>query len=112
MTRVPWRTIFTHAPTIVDAARSFYGLTRKTAEDAGASERSGGGVDTLRVRVARLEQREVEQAALIADLAKHVQELTSALEVLRRRLQLVVVAGSAAVVVSLLAGALALWHGR
>jgi len=112
MTKVPWKTILMHAPTIVDAARSFYGATRKTAENAGRGNRAPGGMEGLRERVELLEEREAQQAALFADLARQVQEMATALEVLRARAHLAAVGSSVAVVLSVLTVAFVLWRGR
>jgi hypothetical protein len=112
MTRVPWKTILMHAPTIVEAARSLYGPPRKTADDAGPEDRAPGGIERLRQRVEILEQRDAQQAALFADLARQVQEMATALEVLRVRIQLTMVGTAVAVVLSVLSAAFVLWRGR
>jgi hypothetical protein len=103
LTRVPWRTIITHAPTIVDAARRLYANTRQADGTAAVAIRRLGPDDVYRA-VARLEEREIEQAALIADLAREVQQIATGVEVLRSRLMLATV-GS---VVSLLLATAAL----
>jgi hypothetical protein len=59
---VPWRTIITHAPTIVETARRLYANSRAADGTAAAPMRRLGG-DDLHRAVARLEEREVEQAA-------------------------------------------------
>ena len=86
--KVPWRTLLRHTPTIVEAARSYYTATRRTAaEHESERDRSTpAGVDGLRRAVDRLEEREVQQAAIVADLAKQVAEMATAVEVLRARL--------------------------
>ena len=85
LTRVPWKTILTHAPSLVDAARSFYGTTRKHGPDGGGPDAPSVGMDPLRARVEALEQRDAQEAALVADLARQVQEMTAVLEVWRAR---------------------------
>lgn len=112
LTRVPWKTILTHAPTLVEAARSFYGTTRKPAPDPGGAEPPSVGMEPLRARVEALEQRDAQEAALAADLARQVQEMATALEVWRARVHLAVVGSAVAVVFSVLAAAFALWRGR
>jgi hypothetical protein len=83
--KVPWRTILRHAPTIVEAARGYYATTRQTATERHPT-RTMDGPDGLRRAVERLEEREVEQAALVADLAKQVAQMATAIEALRARL--------------------------
>jgi len=106
---MPWRTILTHAPTIVDAARSFYGVSRKT-DEPGAGDGAAGRLDGVRARVSSLEQREAQQAALYADLARQMQDTAAALEALRGRVQLALAGTTLALIVSVLAAALALWR--
>ena len=86
--KVPWRTLLRHTPTIVEAARSYYTSTRRTTtEREPERERpTAGGIDGLRRAVERLEEREVQQAAIVADLAKELAEMATAIEVLRARL--------------------------
>lgn len=107
---MPWKTILVHAPTIVDAARSFYATTKKPAADGAPSPRAGDGVERLRRAVEELEARETQQAALFADLAKQVQEMATALEVLRARVLFALVGAALAVVVALVSAAVLLWR--
>jgi len=111
MTRVPWRTILTHAPTIVDAARSFYGVSRRTAE-RGGDRADASETQSLRARVADLEQDNAEQVTHVADLTRQVQELGVAVEGLRTCVRQWVVATSVALVVSILSAACAFWYAR
>jgi len=112
MTKVPWRTILTHAPTIVDAARSFYGVSRRTAERAGDRADASESLESVRARVADLEQDSAEQLAHAADLTRQVKELGIALEELRTRVRQGVVATCVALVVSILSAAFAVWYAR
>ena len=83
---VPWRTLLRHTPTIVEAARTYYAAARRQAEPSRTPDRpTAGGVDGLRRALDRLEEREVEQAAIVADLAKQMAEMVTAIEVLRAR---------------------------
>ena len=105
---VPWRTLLRHTPTIVEAARTYYTAARRQAEPARLPDRpTAGGIDGVRRAVERLEQREVEQAALVADLAKQMAEMATAIEVLRAR-QLFALWGAALATVLGLAAVLAL----
>ncbi len=106
---MPWRTLLTHAPTIVDAARSFYGVGRK-GDESGIADGGARRLDGVRARVASLEQRETQQTALYADLARQMQDTAGALETLRGRVRLALVGTSIALIVSVLAAVLALWR--
>ena len=92
--RVPWKTILVHGPTIVDAARKFYGTTRTPA---------GGPEPDVRRAVEELEAREAQQAALFADLARQVEEIATAVAVLRVRVTLALAGTSLATVVAIAA---------
>lgn len=110
LTNVPWKSILLHAPTIVEAARTFYATTRKPAGEAAPSPRAGDGLEGLRRAVEELEARETQQAALFADLAKQVQEMATALEVLRARVLFALVGASLALVVALVTAAVLVWR--
>lgn len=85
--RIPWRLLVDHAPTIVDAARRLY-LGSRSAHDASPSRPAPAESDeSLHRAVEQLEAREAQRAELLAELAKHVQELTMAVETLRARLR-------------------------
>jgi hypothetical protein len=85
--KVPWRTLLRHTPTIVEAARTYYTASaRKTAPDP--ERPTAGGIDGLRRTVERLEERELQQAAIVADLARELAALAAAVEVLSVRLTL------------------------
>jgi hypothetical protein len=108
LTKVPWKTILVHGPAIVDAARSYYATTRRAAERDEAGDRGAGGPDALRHAVQRLEEREVQQAALFADLARQVQDMATAIEALRRRFVLALWGAGLAIVMGVVAIILAL----
>ncbi len=99
LTRVPWRALLAHAPTLVDAARRF----RRPAPEPERGEAPTSDVDSLRRALDRLQERVMQQAALVEDLAKEVRELTIALEVLRARLRLAFIAAGIAAALALLA---------
>jgi hypothetical protein len=107
LTRIPWQLLVDHAPTIVDAARRMY-VGSSTAAHRSGRERTVG-LDALRRAVDELEAREVRHAAVLEDLAKQVQDLTMAIEVLRARLRW---AWIGAVVAMAVAVATALFLGR
>src|SRR5712691_9903110 len=110
--RVPWRTLLRHTPTIVEAARTYYTAARRQAEPPHAPERpTAGGIDGLRRTVERLEEREIQQAALVADLAKELAEMATALEVLRARLTIALWGAGLAGVLALVAVIVVLWSG-
>ena len=102
LTRVPWRTIIMHAPTIVDTARRLYANSRQTDGTGTPDHRPLRGDEVHRV-VARLDERAIEQAALTADLARQVQQMTTALEVLRSRLVLAALGSGLGLAIALIA---------
>jgi hypothetical protein len=107
LTNIPWRIIVDHAPTIVDAARKLYASSRRPRPRAEPSERASGGLESLQRAIEQLEAREVQHAALLADLAKQVQDMATALEVLRARVRWALIGASLAVGVAVLTAFLA-----
>ena len=103
LTKIPWRTLLVHGPTIVEAARNLYAGAKKPATETMPRIRSLDDADVLRRAVEQLEARELQQAALIADLAKQVDTLATALEVLRARLTLTLIAAAVAIALATLA---------
>jgi hypothetical protein len=102
LSMVPWRTIMLHTPTIVKAARRYYGATRTASAHA---ERPAEGIEPVRRALEK-------QAALIDDLARQVQEMAAALMVLQARVRLALIGASLAVAVALVTAVLILWrHG-
>ena len=84
--RIPWRLLVDHAPTIVDAARRLY-VGSRAPHDASRPRPpdAAAGAESLQRAVEQLEAREAQHAELLAELAKHVRELTTAVETLRAR---------------------------
>jgi hypothetical protein len=109
LTRMPWRLLVEHAPAIVDTARRFYAgsLYRRTRYAPG--ERPTDSLESLRRAIEQLEARELQQTALIEQIAKQVQDVTTALEVLRARVRWSLAGAAVAVAVAL---ATALFLGR
>ena len=101
LTKVPWKTILVHGPAIVDAARTLYARSRRPVEAPEAERPSLDTEPGLRRAVRQLEEREMQQAKLIADLAKQVQDLTGALEVLAARIRLIAFGAALAVAVAI-----------
>jgi hypothetical protein len=99
---MPWRLLVDHAPTIVDAARQLYAGSRGTYRRPPASERTTASLESLQRAVEQLEAREVQQAAVLDELAGQVQNLTTALEVLRARVRWALAGAAAAVAVAVL----------
>jgi hypothetical protein len=106
---MPWRLLVEHAPTIVDAARRLYASSRKPRGRYGSSERATQSLESLQRAVEQLEARELQHVAVLEELAKQVQDMTTALEVLRARVRWAWVGASVAVAVALLT---ALFLGR
>ncbi|MBM4442153.1 MAG: hypothetical protein FJ027_17185 [Candidatus Rokubacteria bacterium] len=101
LTRVPWRTILVHGPAIVDAARTLYARSRRPVEHPDPARFPLDDESALRRAVRQLEEREMQQAKLIADLAKQVQDLAGALEILAARIRLIAFGAALAVAVAI-----------
>jgi hypothetical protein len=106
---LPWKTILFHGPTILEAARTLYAAARKsTGADGESGERAADGVDEVRRALDRIEERELQQAALLADLAKQVQDVTVTVDLMRARLRVALVGASLAVALAIVSIVLSL----
>ena len=108
LTRMPWRLLVEHAPTIVDAARRLYVGSRGATARSRSNERTPS-LEAIQRAVEQLEAREVQHAAVLEELAKQVQDVTTALEVLRARVRWAWIGAGVAVALAL---ATALFLGR
>jgi hypothetical protein len=101
--RLPWKTLLLQVPTLVEAARQLYGMTRQARGDVEVEDRSA---DDLAV----LERRQEEQAKLVADLATQMEQLAAALVMLRAQLRLALIGAVSGLAVAIVALALVLWR--
>ena len=109
LTRMPWRLLVDHAPTIVDAARHLYAGSRGAYGRSRPSDRATTSLESLQRTVEQLEARELQHAAVLDELAKQVQAMTTALEVLRARVRWAWIGAAVATIIAL---ATALFVGR
>jgi hypothetical protein len=107
--RIPWRLLVDHAPTIVDAARRLYVGSRPPRDASPPRPGTTPSSETLQRAVEQLQARDVQHAELLAELARQVQDITTALTVLRARVRWAWVGVAVAVAVALAA---ALFVGR
>ena len=108
--KMPWKTLLVHAPTLVDAARHLYATTRPPARDGAAGTRTGDGLEPLRRAVEELEEQATRQAALVADLAKQVETLTTAVDVLRARVVVALTVASVTLGAALVTAVVLAWR--
>lgn len=103
LSMVPWRTIVRHTPTIVKAARRYYGATRTASPHTEQPARPAEGIEAVRRALEK-------QAALVDDLARQVQEMTATFKVMQARVRLALIGASLAAAVGLVTAALVLWR--
>jgi predicted RNase H-like nuclease (RuvC/YqgF family) len=108
--RLPWKTILLQGPTIVEAARKLYAMTRQPTGEAELIEPASDDAGGLRLAVMTLERRQEEHARLLADLARQVEELTATLEMLRGRIRVALIAAVSGVAVAIVS--IMLWLSR
>ena len=109
LTRIPWRLLVDHAPTIVGAASRVYAGARPPRERPETGDTAPSDRESIQRIVERLEARDVQQATVLADLAKQVHDMTTALEVLRARARWAWITAALALAMAL---ATALFLGR
>src|SRR5688500_8740755 len=111
LTKLPWKTIIVHAPTIVDAARKLYVKTQTPTAASQAASRSSDGIAPFRRAIEELEAREAQHAALFAELARQVQDMTTAVERLRAGLLVALWGAGFAIVLTIATIVVLLWRG-
>ena len=91
---VPWSTIIANAPLIVDGARKLVSLVRNTSAAERREQQAGaiGGdpdaqIAALHARIAQLENEQRQSAELLSALADSNEQMTQALDYLRRRVR-------------------------
>ena len=86
-TKIPWRLLVDHAPIIVEAARRLYASSRPVSSEGRPGKRPTVTLESLQRDLEQLEARDAQHAEVVAELARQVQEMTTALEALRTRLR-------------------------
>jgi len=100
--RIPWRHVIGYAPEIVVVAQKIFENVRKTLGMRGKPGVGPGARDlslaALELRIERLETNELQQAELVRDMARQMEELSVALGIVSRRLALASVLAVASLV--------------
>jgi len=109
---VRWDEVMQHAPQIVDVARSLYEKNRQRQQQRPES-RPGPGPDPtagltarladLEGQVRRLQENEIQQSALITDMAKQLDGMAGGVDALARRVHLLLWVSGAALVAGIAA---------
>jgi hypothetical protein len=83
---VPWSTILSNAPLIVDGAKKLVSLVKQRGSEPGSGlSTAADSPQQLADRVTQLEQHQQEGAELLRSLAETNAQLAHEIEVLRRR---------------------------
>jgi len=96
---VPWQTLLANAPVLADAARRLY----KARAGRGPKTEGGDTLESLRAELAALQQQNAEQARLLEELARQMEDTASSIATLRARQWLALALAALAVAVALLA---------
>jgi hypothetical protein len=108
--KLPWRAMLVQVPTLLEAARRLYGITRPATgarmREAAFTDDADALQDTLRV----LERRQEEQARLLANLTTEAEETAQALLRLRTQLRTALLAAVVALGLAVVAIALVVWQ--
>ena len=107
---VKWEDVVRHGPKIVEAARVLYETNRQRQPRPGPDSTSGlkTSLADLEAQVHRLQDNESQQAALVNDIAKQLNDLTGSVDALASRVRMLFWLGGGALVVGLAALVLAL----
>jgi uncharacterized coiled-coil protein SlyX len=102
---VPWGTILSQAPTVVDAANRLLSQSKRKPPQPGSPD----GFETLKERIAALEEHDQADAAVVKQLADQLAELSRLSQVMAVRLRMVLLLGTMAILASMVAIALAIF---
>ena len=109
---VKWEEVVRHGPKIVEAARVLYETSKQRQQRPGGPapgpEVSSGRLADLEADVRRLQENEIEQAGLVADIASQLESLTRSVDALGSRVQTLLWLSGGALVAALAALALSL----
>jgi hypothetical protein len=112
LSQVPWGKIISYGPPIIETAGALLDSVRnRFGKKAGSSVGGSEAAPTLNEildRVSALEANEVRQAELVSKIAEQLGSLSSALEVLSKRVALAFFLSLGALVASLIAVIVAL----
>jgi hypothetical protein len=112
---VRWDNVMRHAPQIVDAARGLYEKNRQRQQQRPESPPGPGnpGPDPtagltarladLEGQVRRLQENEIQQSALVADMAKQLDGLAGGVDALARRVHILLWVSGAALAAGIVA---------
>jgi hypothetical protein len=107
---VRWDEVMQHAPQIVDVARGLYEKNRQRQQQRSESRSGPDPTAGLTARLAdlegqvrRLQENEIQQSALITDMAKQLDGMAGGVDALARRVQLLLWVSSAALVAGIAA---------
>ena len=97
LSKIPWKGIGKASPMIVDMALKIW---KKVSTTIGLSlpAKENLSLENLNKRIGQLESNEIQQAELVKNMAIQVNELSTALGIISRRLLLVTILAVAAIV--------------
>ncbi|HEX6063048.1 MAG TPA: hypothetical protein VFZ04_02455 [Longimicrobiales bacterium] len=96
---LPWKTILSQAPTVVDAANRLLSQTRRRQSEPG----SRNDLAALIERIEALEEHDRADAAVMKQLAEEVAQLARASQVVAMRARLVLFLAVVSIVISMVA---------
>lgn len=101
---LPWGTILSQAPTVVDAANRLLSQTKRKRPQPDSLD----DLEILKQRVAALEEHDEADAVVVKQLAEQVVELSRASQVMAVRMRMVVLLAVVAIIIGIAAIALRL----
>lgn len=101
---LPWGTILSQAPTVVDAANRLLSETRRKRVQPGSMSE----LETLKERIAALEEHDRADAAVVKQLADQVADISRASQVVAVRIRMVLLISAVALVAGILSVVLVL----
>lgn len=101
---LPWGTILSQAPTVVDAANRLLSASKRKRAPPGTTDE----LEVLKDRVAALEEHDQADAAVVKQLADQVAQLSRASQVVAVRVRMVLLISVVAIAIGIVSIALTL----
>ncbi len=99
-----WKPLLPYIPSIIDSAAKLYETIRKSVSKTGAQNRGADAATSeadLAKRVASLEENEIEQAKLVQNMAEQLSNMTTAINLLSKRILIALTLSIAAIAIAL-----------
>lgn len=101
ISKIPWGKIKKYGPIIIKTASILYEKLKERFGKKDPNKSEPSSTQSLEDRISRLESNELQQAELVSNIAKQLEELTTGLEITSKRATLSLVFSAVALAVTM-----------